>query len=90
MIPGPGEGTLMRIGMVCPYSFDVPGGVRRRGLVTGAADAAERDSDRWGTHTGECCVFPRYQTDSAPQSWPPYVPLQAKTLSMLCGGNATC
>ena len=28
MIPGPGEGTLMRIGMVCPYSFDVPGGVQ--------------------------------------------------------------
>ena len=53
------------------------------------ADAAERDSDRWGPHTGECCVVPRYQTNSAPQSWPPYVPLLAKTLSMLCGGNAT-
>ena len=53
------------------------------------ADAAERDSDRLATHTGECCVLPRYQTDSGPQSWPPYVPLLAKTLSMLCGGNTT-
>ena len=26
--PGPAEGGLMRIGMVCPYSFDVPGGVQ--------------------------------------------------------------
>ena len=25
---GPAEGSLMRIGMVCPYSFDVPGGVQ--------------------------------------------------------------
>ena len=25
---GPAEGGLMRIGMVCPYSFDVPGGVQ--------------------------------------------------------------